>query len=340
MGDAGGLRGLSPVSGRARRAPPEADDAGAPQPDVDTQGWLMSALTDRGISRRRFLGFASAMTALLALPPAMTPQIVKALETTQRSPIVVWLEFQDCAGNTESLLLRAATRPSPTSSSTRSRGEYHETIMAAAGARGRERTSRHDPHGPGPVHPDRRGLHPHRRRRDLLHDRRQDRAPDPRGDRRRTRRWRSRSAPAPGTAASRGSARPARRRRRHRRQQAPREPRRLPAQRGQHDGRARPLPDVRLAPALDQYNRPLFAYGHLHPRPVRAPRQLRRRPLRASSGATRATATAGASTRWAARGRTATYNCPIVRWNDGTSWPIGAGHGCIALRVAPVLGRG
>jgi hydrogenase small subunit len=23
------------------------------------------------------------------------------------------------------------------------------------------------------------------------------------------------------------------------------------------------------------------------------------------------------------------HNCPIVRWNDGASWPIGAGHGCV-----------
>jgi hydrogenase small subunit len=30
------------------------------------------------------------------------------------------------------------------------------------------------------------------------------------------------------------------------------------------------------------------------------------------------------------KGPAATYNCPIVRWNDGTNWPIGAGHGCVA----------
>jgi hydrogenase small subunit len=23
------------------------------------------------------------------------------------------------------------------------------------------------------------------------------------------------------------------------------------------------------------------------------------------------------------------HNCASVRWNDGTNWPIGAGHGCI-----------
>jgi len=28
------------------------------------------------------------------------------------------------------------------------------------------------------------------------------------------------------------------------------------------------------------------------------------------------------------------HNCPSVRWNDGTSWPIGAGHGCIGCAEA------
>jgi hydrogenase small subunit len=29
------------------------------------------------------------------------------------------------------------------------------------------------------------------------------------------------------------------------------------------------------------------------------------------------------------KGPSATYNCPNVRWNDGTSWPVEAGHNCI-----------
>jgi hydrogenase small subunit len=30
------------------------------------------------------------------------------------------------------------------------------------------------------------------------------------------------------------------------------------------------------------------------------------------------------------KGPEATYNCPNVRWNGQTSWPVKAGHGCIA----------
>jgi NADH ubiquinone oxidoreductase, 20 Kd subunit len=121
MGVAGGLR-MSPIPEPAATPPPGPD----PQ-----QSWLLSALTDRGISRRRFLGFASAMTALLALPQAMTPQIAKALEST-RKPVVVWLEFQDCAGNSESMLRSSHPTVADVVLDVLS-WEYHETIMAGAG---------------------------------------------------------------------------------------------------------------------------------------------------------------------------------------------------------------
>ena len=61
------------------------------------------ALEERGISRREFLNFCAAMVATLALPPRYLGAVVEALERTDR-PVLVWLEFQDCAGNTESML--------------------------------------------------------------------------------------------------------------------------------------------------------------------------------------------------------------------------------------------
>jgi hydrogenase small subunit len=30
------------------------------------------------------------------------------------------------------------------------------------------------------------------------------------------------------------------------------------------------------------------------------------------------------------KGPVSFHNCPTIRWNQGTSWPVGAGHGCIA----------
>jgi hydrogenase small subunit len=72
------------------------------------------------------------MTALLALPQAMAPQVVKALSDPKRKPVVVWLEFQDCAGNSESMLRSSHPTVADVVLDALS-WEYHETIMAGAG---------------------------------------------------------------------------------------------------------------------------------------------------------------------------------------------------------------
>jgi hydrogenase small subunit len=71
--------------------------------------WLALELERRGVSRREFLGFCATMASALALPDAAAAQIARAIRGAAK-PILVWLEFQDCAGNTESFLL--ASRPS------------------------------------------------------------------------------------------------------------------------------------------------------------------------------------------------------------------------------------
>ena len=93
---------------------------------------LEARLAARGISRRQFLQFCGVLTATLALPELYTPKIAHALETTPRLP-VVWLEFQDCAGNTESFL-RAGSPTVAEIVLEQISLEYHETIMAPAGA--------------------------------------------------------------------------------------------------------------------------------------------------------------------------------------------------------------
>lgn len=93
---------------------------------------LYAALVRRGMSRRAFLQFTTAMTAALALPAAYAPRIAKAVETAPRLP-VIWLRGQDCGGETEAFL-RA---PDPSTASLLLdilSLEYHETLMAPAGA--------------------------------------------------------------------------------------------------------------------------------------------------------------------------------------------------------------
>jgi hydrogenase small subunit len=89
---------------------------------------------DGRCSRREFLRYCSFITAVLALPPRYASHVAKALTAAATTrPTVIWLELQDCAGDTESFL--RSSHPTP--------GQfvfdlidlaYHETLMAPAGA--------------------------------------------------------------------------------------------------------------------------------------------------------------------------------------------------------------
>ncbi|HZD22385.1 MAG TPA: hydrogenase small subunit [Acidimicrobiia bacterium] len=92
---------------------------------------LGAELEARGITRRTFLTFCASMTAVLALPSAFNERIARALETSEK-PSLIWLEFQDCAGNTESFLRAHDPGVADIVLDILS-VDYHETIMAAAG---------------------------------------------------------------------------------------------------------------------------------------------------------------------------------------------------------------
>jgi hydrogenase small subunit len=88
-------------------------------------------LLRRGIPRRRFLKFCGLMTATLALPAHYATRVAKAVLTAARPPLV-WLEFQDCTGDTESFL--RANEPSVDELLLDHLSlNYHETIMVPAG---------------------------------------------------------------------------------------------------------------------------------------------------------------------------------------------------------------
>ncbi len=95
------------------------------------------------ISRRGFLKFCSLMAATLALPSSYAGKIAEVLADGPRLP-VVWLEFQDCTGDSMSFL-KASQRPDPLQSGMTDPSivdilldfmsvEYHETLMAPSGA--------------------------------------------------------------------------------------------------------------------------------------------------------------------------------------------------------------
>ncbi len=100
-------------------------------PKIDGSKSIIDILEEKGISRRDFMKWASYMTAYLGLSSSFVPTVAKAAEVADRLPII-WLHMAECTGCSESLLRSDA----PTIDSLifdYISLEYHETIMAASG---------------------------------------------------------------------------------------------------------------------------------------------------------------------------------------------------------------
>ncbi|MHB0875826.1 MAG: hydrogenase small subunit [Anaerolineae bacterium] len=97
-----------------------------------TGGSVWDLLRARSVSRRGFLRFCTAMGATLALPEDMTPRIVEALETNERLP-VIWLHGQGCTADDESFIRVGEPDITRVVLDIISL-EYSQTLMADAGA--------------------------------------------------------------------------------------------------------------------------------------------------------------------------------------------------------------
>jgi hydrogenase small subunit len=290
---------------------------------------LAEALRLRGVSRRKFFQFCGLMTTTLALPPRYSAQIAKSLEG-QKKPVVVWLEFQDCSGNSQSVL-RASHPTVAQIVLDLFSWEYHEIIMAGAGKQAEDALERvitqekgkyiaivegSIPLGDGGVYCTIGGRSAIDIARRVCSDAALSIAigacawdgglvaagPNPTGAV-------GLEEAVPGIPVINLGGCP-------------------------HN----PVNTVAVlthyltfheAPALDQYHRPLFAYGRLiHDQCER----------RAHFDAGRFVEEWGDEGhrkghclyKMGCKGPQATYNCPTVRWNDHTSWPVKSGHGCIA----------
>ena len=95
------------------------------------KGLLAGELGQRGISRRDFLKYCTAMAATLALPKNQISRIARALDAVERPP-AIYMEFQDCAGCTEAFLRTSHPTAAEIVLDILSLN-YQETIMAASG---------------------------------------------------------------------------------------------------------------------------------------------------------------------------------------------------------------
>jgi hydrogenase small subunit len=289
---------------------------------------VWAALQRRNIQRRDFLKFCSVMASALALPPRYAPHIVKALEQTRR-PSLVWLEFQDCAGNSESAL--RASHPSFADIVLDLLSwNYHELVMVPSGKAAEK--SLHDTitaergsylavvEGSIPLADN--GVYCTIGGRSAI-----DIAKEVCTG--------AYATIAVGTCASFGG---------------------IPAASGGMTGAAgvgAAIPGLRLInlsacpmnganlaativhwltfkelPATDDLGRPLFAHGD------RIHDNCPRRAHYDAGQFVQEWGDEGHRNGWClykmgCKGPATNYNCPRIQWNDATNWPIGVGHGCV-----------
>jgi hydrogenase small subunit len=289
---------------------------------------VWAALERRGISRRDFLRFCGVVTGALALPMSYAPRIVKALEQTTR-PALVWLEFQDCAGNSESAL-RASHPTFADIVLDLLSWNYHELVMAPAGTAAEK--SLHDTMTQqkgqylavveGSIPLAENGVYctiGGRTAKDIATEVCTN----------------AYATIAAGTCASFGG---------------------IPAAAGGVTGgvgvkdaipglrllnlSACPMNGANLAativhwltfkelPATDDLGRPLFAYGD------RIHDHCPRRAHYDAGQFVEEWGDEGHRLGWClykmgCKGPSTNYNCPQIQWNDATNWPIGVGHGCV-----------
>src|SRR5262245_19859121 len=83
------------------------------------------------VSRREFVHLCTLAAAAVGLGPVAAARFVEAAERGRR-PSVIWLQFQECTGCTESLL-RTGHPSIDTLLFDLISLDYHETLFAAAG---------------------------------------------------------------------------------------------------------------------------------------------------------------------------------------------------------------
>lgn len=293
---------------------------------------LHRLLIERGVSRRDFLKFTGAMAGTLALPRSYERKIALAIATAPRIP-VIWLEGQDCAGNTEAFL--RASHPTVAELVLDILSvDYHETLMVPAGRaaeRSREETMAAFPHGyiavvEGAVPTADGGIHctiGGRAFRDIVTE-------VSRG---------ALATIAVGSCAFDGG---------------------LPGANGGPTGAVGVgaiVPDATIInlpgcpmnvqnltativhyltfktfPAMDSLGRPLFAYGQLiHDQCER--RAHFERGEFVTEWSDDASRKGWCLYKMGCKGPETMANCPTVRFNDRTSWPVKAGHGCVGCTM-------
>ncbi len=89
-------------------------------------------LSEKGVSRRDFMKYCGMLTATMGLSASFIPKVAEVYAAPRQRPPVVWLQFGECTGCSEALLRTMYPWLDELVLEIISL-EYHETVMAAAG---------------------------------------------------------------------------------------------------------------------------------------------------------------------------------------------------------------
>ncbi|MGB5986013.1 MAG: hydrogenase small subunit [Desulfobacterales bacterium] len=89
-------------------------------------------LKQKGVSRRDFMRYCTTLTATMGLSSAFVPKVAEVFAAPVQRPPVVWLHFGECTGCSEAVLRSMYPWIDQLLLDVISM-EYHETVMAAAG---------------------------------------------------------------------------------------------------------------------------------------------------------------------------------------------------------------
>ena len=290
---------------------------------------LPGRLRARGINRREFLQYCSMLTATLALPLRYVNSIAAVLDQSTKKPAVIWLEFQGCTGCTESFTRADHPGVGQVVMETISL-DYHETLMAAAGAKAEaariaaieENRGKYILIVEGSVPTGEAGIYctiAGRPAVEVLKTAAEGAA----------------FLVAVGTCASYGGLAAAR-------------PNPTAAKGVDQIVQGKtiinipgcpPIGDVIMAtvvhyllfdkaPALDAEGRPLFAYGRTIHEMCRRTTQFSEGDMATELG-DELQKTGGCLYPLGCKGLVTHNACPVMRWNMGTSWCVGSGHPCV-----------
>ncbi len=285
------------------------------------------SLALQGVTRRDFMKFCGFMATVLGLPMTFAPKIAEAVSGAKR-PTVVWLQFAECTGCTESFIRSTYPWAADIILDTIDLA-YHETVMAAAGDQAeeilektvKENAGKYICIAEGSIPTKDNGVYGKIHGKTFMEIANEVVK-------------KAAATICVGSCACDGG---------------------IPAAKPNPTGAKSvaevtgvktvnlygcpPNADNMVAtvvhylllgklPAVDKLGRPLFAYGQLiHD-------NCERRGHFENQEFVKVFGDEGAQKGWClfevgCKGPDTYHNCPIIRWNQGTNWPIGAGHPCI-----------